>query len=335
MLVACASHFWFDIGLVTFLAAAVALSILSKVMSDATEQLARYTGQRIAGFINVALSNLPELIIIFVAVRANMIGLVQAGIVGSIVGNLLLVMGCSIYFGCRKNGTLEFNADTATLFINQFVLVGVTLFLPSLFGSRIPEHRQQLFSNLLALMLAGAYVYYYVLSLRDPRFREIEEQSLELNHRWSKRFSTVALTTAAILAFVMSGYLVDEVEGVAKTFGFSESFLGFIVLPFLGNIAGHAVAVVAAVKRMTELSLSISVGAASQVGMIVAPAAVLFGAMTGNPVSLNFMGLPLDLLVITFIAAYVVLRDNRWNINEGVMLIAMYVAMVIAFGFCQ
>src|SRR3989344_1129082 len=160
---------------VTFCASALALIILSKLMGDATEQLTEHIGQGLAGFFNVTLSNLAELIIIFVAVRSNMIELVQAGIVGSMIGNLLLVMGLSIYVGCRKNGSLSFNPQLGTLLINQLFLVSVTLLLPTLFADRIPANRQGTFSYLLAAMLVGAYIYYYCLSLSDKRFEKVDE----------------------------------------------------------------------------------------------------------------------------------------------------------------
>ena len=269
---------------VTFCASALALIILSKLMGDATEQLTEHIGQGLAGFFNVTLSNLAELIIIFVAVRSNMIELVQAGIVGSMIGNLLLVMGLSIYVGCRKNGSLSFNPQLGTLLINQLFLVSVTLLLPTLFADRIPANRQGTFSYLLAAML------------------------VEL--------------------------LVGEVEHVARVLELSPAFIGFIIVPLLGNIAEHMVGVVAAYKKMTELSLTMSVGSASQVGMVVAPCAVLFGYLTGNPITLNFTGLPIQLLVISIVGAIVVLRDSEWHKSEGVMMIALYAVIVIAFMFC-
>src|SRR3989338_5422496 len=157
--VAFLSHHVFHNPSLTFAASALALIGLSKLLGDATESLSYYVGENFAGFVNVSLSNLAELIIIFAAVRSNLIGLVQAGIVGSIVGNLLLVMGMSIYFGCRKHGTLTYSSETASLFINQFFLVAVTLMLPTLFNSGIPEARHQVFSYVLSAMLVAAYLY--------------------------------------------------------------------------------------------------------------------------------------------------------------------------------
>ncbi len=332
--VALAGHH-FNQPLITFFSSALALIGLSKILGDATEEFAHHVGEKVAGFVNVTLSNLAELIIVFAAVRSNLISLVQAGIVGSIIGNLLFVMGLSIYFGCRKNGALKFNPQTAALFINQFFIVATTLMLPTIFNGHIPEARHQVFSYILAIMLVLSYVYYYWVSLKDKRHDPVDRQASQLENSLSKGQSVVILIVAAAGAFFMSEFLVKEVEHITHTLGVSEAFIGFILLPFLGNISEHAVAITAARKKMTELSLAISVGSASQVGMVVAPAAVLFGFILGNPVTLYFAQLPLALLVISLVGAFLVLRDNEWNLSEGVMLIALYCALVFAFVFTQ
>ncbi|MEK7584346.1 MAG: hypothetical protein AAB490_03805 [Patescibacteria group bacterium] len=332
MLAAFGGRYLLGAPFVTFSASALALILLSKLMGDATEQLTQYVGQGVAGFFNVTLSNLAELIIIFVAVRSNLVELVQAGIVGSMIGNLLLVMGLSIYVGTRKNGSMPFQPALGMLLVNQLYLVSVTLLLPTLFADRIPQERQNAFSYLLAAMLVGAYIYYYRLSLTDQRFEKIDEQRLTFH--WSKRFSIGVLIATAVGAFLMSELLVGEVEHVAHTLDLSAAFIGFIILPLLGNLAEHMIGVIAAYKKMTELSLTISVGSASQVGMVVAPCAVLFGYLTGNPITLNFTGLPIQLLGISIVGAIVVLRDSAWHKSEGIMLIALYAAIVIAFMFC-
>ena len=131
----------------------------------------------------------------------------------------------------------------------------------------------------------------------------------------------------------MSELLVGEIEPVATTLGWSPMFVGFIILPLLGNIAEHQVAVRAAWQNRPELSLAIAVGSASQVGMIVAPCAVLFGLLLGQPVTLYFAALPLGALLVSLAGGYLVLRDNQWNVNEGIMLVALYAAMVMAFWF--
>ncbi|TSC82093.1 MAG: Ca2+:H+ antiporter [Parcubacteria group bacterium Gr01-1014_20] len=333
MATAYASHYLFHLPILTFFASAAALIFLSKVLGDATEHLSDHLGGQLAGLINVTLSNLAELIIIYVAVSKNMIDLVQAGIAGSIMGNLLLVMGMSIYVGCRKNGLLTYNQAMAWLQLKMLFLVCATLFLPTLFNEHISEVGQVDLSYILALMLPCAYVYFYRLSMTDKRFKEVREQSEKMDGTWSTGFSFFVIILAGIGAFLMSELLVGEVESVAPSLGLSTGFVGFILIPILGNIAEHFVAVVAARKGMTELSLSIAVGSASQVGMVVAPAAVLFGVICGNPVTLHFAGLPLGAVIATFFATLLVLHDDKWEISEGVMLLALYFAIMVCFLF--
>lgn len=335
IVVAVASRLLFHASVAVFISSAAALVILSKFLGDATEALSHHVGEQLAGLLNVTLSNLAEIIIIFVAIRAGLIELVQASIVGSIIGNLLLVLGLSIYLGCKKHGTMEFSHDTAILFINQLFLVSGTLMLPTIFGERIPAERQQTLSYWLAGMLVIAYVYFYRLSLVDKRFRVITKQVDQLNLHWSRRSALTVLATCAAGAFFMSELLVNEVDAVGLHFGISKFFMGFVLVPFLGNIAERSVAIMAAKKRLTELSLSVSIGSAAQVAMIIAPAAVLFGALCGNPVTLHFADLPLAALVMSSVLAFVVLHDGKWNINEGAMLIAFYGALVLCFFFAR
>ncbi len=333
MAVAAASHAMLHNATVIFLSSAVALVLLSKYMGDATEHLSGYVGERTAGFLNVSLGNLAELIIIYVAVSENQIDLVQAGIVGSIMGNILLTMGASIYLGCRRNGTLYLNHDEAVLLINQFFLVGGTLMLPTFFQGVVPEHNLLPLSYTLAIMLVAAYLYYHVLSVRDPRFKAIARGQVPMDNTWSRNRSVTVLVACSIGAFGMSKLLVGEVDAITQGWGVSRLFIGFIVLPLLGNIAERSIAIIAARKKMVELSLAISIGSASQVGMIIAPGAVLFGWMTGNAVTLSFTHLPLAALVLSLVAGYLVLQDDRWNVNEGIMLLAFYGAIVTAFFF--
>ena len=309
------------------------LVFLSKILGDATEQLSHYLGERVAGLVNVTLSNLAELIIIYVAVRENMIELVQAGIAGSIIGNLLLVMGASVWWGCHRHRILKYNFQMASLQIKMLFIVCVTLMIPTLLNNYIPAASQTTLSYPLAFMLVGSYLYYYWLSSRDPRFAEVKSQAEKLDRVWSKWLAAAVLVASAIGVFLMGEILVGEIRVVAPKLHLSEKFVGFILLPLLGNIAEHFVAVVAAGKGMAELSLSIAVGSASQVGMVVAPAAVLFGYLSGNPVTLHFAHLPLGALIVAFFSAYIVLRDDEWEKSEGVMLLALYFALALGFYF--
>ncbi|MFA6588577.1 MAG: hypothetical protein WCT08_05960 [Patescibacteria group bacterium] len=328
-------RFFLNSSEVNFISSAISLIFISKLLGEATQHLARYLGQKKAGLLNVTLSNLPEIIIIYAAIRANQIELVQGGIVGSIIGNLLLVLGFSIILGCKKNGTMKFQASTGTYFITQLMVVGVTLLLPSLFANRIPVGNQQIFSNLLSYVLIVVYLCYFLFFLDKERMGVVNEQAEKMDGTWSKKASLATLIIMTAAAYWQSENLVMEVEAVSQSLNISKAMIGFIILPVLGNIAEHVSAIMSARKGLIELSLAISVGSASQVGMIVAPLAVILGTLTGNPITLNFAGLPFGLLAISLVATYIVLRDNKWNMIEGIMLIVLYFNMTLAFFFAQ
>ncbi len=333
--IALVSRFVLNQPMLTVGSAAIALIPLNTYMNRSTDHLAHRTGQKKAGFISVTLSNLPELIFIFLALQANLHMMVLGGIIGSISGTLLLVMGIAIIVGCHKHGTLPLNQHTSSLFINQFFLMAVILFLPSLFESHISANRQIPMSYLFGSMLFITYILFFFMSRSDERTEMIGEQSQQLKHHWSvlRSVSTLALTTAG--SITMCKLITDDVEAVATASGISQAAIGFVIAPTLMNVSEHLIAVSAAYKRMTELSMALTVGSASQVGMVVAPCAVLFGYLIGNPFTLNFTGMPFGVLLISLIGTYLVLRDNRWTMSEGVMLLGLYLAMIIAFAFTQ
>jgi Ca2+:H+ antiporter len=333
MVVAAASHFAFPQAAVIFIASAGALVILSRYIGEATEQLSLHLGESMAGFVNVTLSNLAELIIVFAAVRAGLIELVQANIVGSIIGNLLLVMGFAIYFGCRKHGQLHLNAVAVAAYLKQLFLVLVAVSALSAFNGAMSPERQLGASYVIALLLVALYAWFFFHIRKSTKLNTIDAQAHQVQKHWSKVQSYLALLGAAAGAVCMSELMVGEIEPFSQSMGISPVLLGYIVLPMLGNLAEHYVAIESAMKQMPDLSMAISVGSASQVGLVVVPAAVLFGLITGHPVTLLFTGLPVYVLFVSFIAAYLTLHNNMWEIEEGVMLLAIYTILAVICGF--
>lgn len=327
--VALTSHHFMQVPILSFCSAMLALFCLSKFLGEGVEQMSLYVGESLAGLLQAFIGNLAELVIIFMAIKANLLDLVQADIVGSIIGNLLLVTGLSIYLACRKHGTLEFNSDIGGLFMNQFYLVMFVLMSPTILNGKLALPHW--YSGALSIILVTAYLYYLRLSRKDKRFKPIKEQSQKVTQHWSKNFSLRVIVICSIGVVLNSELLVDEVSNVATSLHFSQALIGFIILPLVGNLAENLVAVHAARKGMVELSLSVSVGSASQVGMIVAPCAVLFGLLTGNYFTLSFTIVPLFFLLGSIGGIILVLHDHKWNINEGVMLLVMYVVML---SFC-
>jgi len=331
--VANASYFALPNATVIFLASAGALVILSRYIGEGTEQLSLHLGESMAGFVNVTLSNLAELIIVFAAVRANLIELVQANIIGSVIGNLLLVMGFSIYFGCRKNGTLKLNATAVGAYLKQLFLVLVAVSALSAFDGAVPAENQRGASYVIAVLLVALYAWFFFHVRNTMKLHAVDVQAAQGEVHWSKSTSYIVLIAAAAGAVWMSELMIGEIESFSDSIGISPKLLGYIVLPMLGNLAEHYVAIEAALKKKAELSMAISVGSASQVGLVVVPAAVLFGWITGNSVTLLFAGLPVYVLFVSFVAAYITLRNYEWELDEGVMLLAIYAIFAIICAF--
>jgi Ca2+:H+ antiporter len=324
-----------QISLLTFATSGLSLAIFSRYSGMATEELVKYLGQRLAGLVNVTLSNLPELIIIFVAILHNKTELVQGGIIGSMIGNLLLVLGFSIVVGCKRNGTMRLDKGTVSFFLVEIVIVGVVYFCFSVAsGMMLPEKRQTC-NLILAILFVVGYFGFMIFLPPKERLQAVNEQAEKLDHRWPWQTAVAVLTGSVVGTLGMSHLMIGEVEAVSKTLGWSQQFMGMVVVPFMGNIAEHSVAVTAAYKKLTDLSMAISLGSATQVGMVVAPVAVLFGLLTGKPVMLYFPLFAGVFLVGAVVCVVIVLRDNLWSLREGYMLLFIMSAITTLLYFIQ
>ncbi|MDD5040417.1 MAG: hypothetical protein PHY34_04690 [Patescibacteria group bacterium] len=322
-----ASVFW----IIKFLASSISLMILSIYLGDMTENLAYWVGEKYAALIYVTFGNITEAIIISSTVKAGLIDVVQGNIIGSIIGNLLLVNGASIYFGCRRHGTLTFNSETGEALVQQLLFIGTVLFLPTLFADHIQKVNMQYLSYVQAVVLIGMYVYYFFASGKSKRIANHATQHTLLQNPWPLWKILVVLAVCSFTTWGMSELLVSSIKPMTTVFHLSEKFMGFMMMPLLGNITEHLAAIRMARRNLTELSLGISVGSASQVGMIIAPWAVICGFVTGHPVTLFFPGLPLGILVISVVHSYFVLRDNRLTKNEGITQLALYCLLFVGF----
>jgi Ca2+:H+ antiporter len=320
-----------------FLFSALAIVPLADLIGEATEELAIHTGPRLGGLLNATLGNAAELIITIFAIREGLNQLVIASITGSIIGNLLLVMGLALFLGGIKNGTQKFDRAHAGLNATLMILAIVALVVPSLFNAAFTtgSPRQLQLSEEVAvvmIVLYGLSVYYsFTHGGGDPHAHPEEEPH---KPRWSIRFSVGLLTAATIGIVFMSEFLVGAVNHVSETIGLTQLFIGIIVIPMVGNIAEHLVAVEVAYKNKMELSLAISIGSSLQIALFVAPVLVFLSLIFGDPnTPLLLVFTPYELIVLVaaaVITAFVAL-DGESNWLEGVMLLAVYLIIAIAF----
>jgi Ca2+:H+ antiporter len=325
--------------IVIFILAALGIIPLADLIGEATEEIAHHTGPKIGGLLNATLGNAAELIITILAIQAGLLDLVKASIVGSIIGNLLLVMGLSLLLGGLKHGLQKFDARTAGLNATLLILAVVALVVPSLFDVAISSNKAAEFglSEGVALVMIILYVLTLVYSFRhqgeEPAGAVTREAAVEEHHsKWSIRTAAIILIVTTIGIVFLSEALVGAVEHVTATIGLSEFFIGIIVIPLVGNIAEHLVAVQVAMKNKMELSMAVSVGSSLQVALFVAPVLVFITlVMTGQPLLLVFSSFELIAIFATVLVTAFIALDGESNWLEGAMLLAVYIILAIAF----
>jgi Ca2+:H+ antiporter len=320
---------------------------LAGLMGEATEALAVHTGPRLGGLLNATLGNAAELIITIMAIREgilnpaineHMLELVRASLTGSIVGNILLVLGLSVLVGGLRHGTQKFDRSHAGTNATMLMLAVAALIIPSIFSHSIEVANHDAVEY-LSLGVAGVMMVLYVLALIYQLRRsgdhtlddgEYAAAKLEAPH-WSvaKSLTVLLIATAAIVW--MSELLVGTVEHVVLEIGITEFFLGIIIVPLIGNVAEHLVAVTVAAKNQMELSLAISVGSSLQIALFVAPLLVFVSLLMGNPLTLVFNQFELIALMAAVLIAGLVSLDGESNWLEGAMLLAIYVIIALAF----
>jgi Ca2+:H+ antiporter len=315
---------------------ALGLIPLAKVIGDATEELAIYTGPKVGGLLNATLGNAAELIITIFALQAGLLDLVRASITGSIIGNLLLVLGASIFAGGWKFGIQKFDRRTASINATLAVLAVVALAIPSLFDRAVREHpnSELLFSEGVALVLIVLYGLNILYSFRAKPGEETEAVvHEEETGRWSLPFTAIVLVGATVVTALVSETLVGAVEPVVESMGLTEFFVGLIIIPIVGNIAEHVVAIQVALKNKMELSLAVSLGSSLQIALFVAPVLVFISLLFDNRLLLVFNDFELIILFGAALIAALIALDGESNWLEGAMLIAVYLIAALAFYF--
>lgn len=327
---------WGD--MVIFVSSALAIIPIAGILGEATEALAEKTGPRIGGLLNASLGNLAELIITLIAINAGRMALVKASIIGSILGNLLFVLGLSLLFGGLKHGMQKFDRNRVSVDATMLIMAAIVISVPSMFNELIEPNFAKV--EMLSLTTAAVVLLLYVLSiiftLRQPASEETHAPAIEPTHAgpgWSTRVALAVMGGAVVGLAVMSEFLVGSLDVVTETFGLSEFFVGIIIVPLIGNVAEHMVAVQVAVKDQMDLSLSIALGSSLQIALLVAPLLVFISLAMGNPMTLEFNHPELIAMVAASIIAAWVANDGRSNWLEGAMLLVVYAMLALGFYF--
>jgi Ca2+:H+ antiporter len=336
---------------VLFFTSAAGVIPTAALMGRATEELAARAGPGIGGLLNVTFGNAPELIIALFALEAGLHEVVKASIIGSIIGNILLVMGASMFIGGLGRDRQVFSRTTATAQSSMLLLAVVALAMPAIFelveGKGLPgpgaerivfDSTVEQLSLAVALVLMLSYVAGLVFSLRTHRdlFNPPGSGHDEHEHGepWSVRRSVAALAIAGIAVGVMSEILVGSISEAAGTIGLTEFFVGAIVVAIVGNAAEHWVAVLVARKDKMDLAVNISIGSSAQIALFVAPVLVLASFVLGpGPMPLVFNGFELGAVFLAVLIASHVTNEGESNWFEGLQLLAVYAVLALAFAF--
>ena len=329
----------------TFAVSAVAIGGLAYTLGHATEQLGAAAGPRVGGILNATVGNVGEIIIAGFLIASGELEVVKASITGSIVGNLLLVLGASLLVGGLKNGIQRYDAQATGMNAASLMLATIGLIVPATFAALShagPEtgSGSPVFFNLEALSVGvavmllltyGAQLWFYFSTPETTA--PGERDPTEEHAAWSARRSLAVLMGSAAALTVVSEILVHSLDPMVEAVGINRFFVGIILIPLIGNLAEHVVGVTLAYKNKMDFSLVTSLGSATQIALFAAPVLVFFGLIVGQPLTLVFT--PLEVVAVgggVLIAAYIAL-DGQSNWIEGLQLISVYIILAIAFFF--
>jgi Ca2+:H+ antiporter len=348
-----------------FLCAALAVVALAKFTGQATEEIAALTGPTIGGLVNATFGNATELVLGLVALRAGLVEVVKASITGAIISNLLLVAGLAMLLGGIKFREQSFRPEVARMNASVMNLAVVALILPSVVtyaDANLGEISIQELSTAVALVLLVVYgltllfslkTHSYLYSIHEAEAAEEEAaarlapnpvlqaegsipQILTASSEQSRLWPWVlALLGLTVLVALESELLVDTLETALEQLQVTPLFMGVILLPIIGNAAEHATAITVALKNKMDLSFSVALGSTMQIALFVAPLLVLAGSLLGQPMNFNFGPVELVAIAVSVLLVNSVTGDGRSNWLEGLLLLATYAILGIAFFFLE
>lgn len=349
----------------------LAIVPLASILAFATEELAEHVGETIGGLLNATFGNAVELIVSIIALKENQVRIVQASMLGSILSNLLLVLGCCFIAGGVTRVQQTFNQTVAQTMSSLMVLATSSLLIPAAFHATIPAPKKKQgfpepdlpydarilsLSRGASVMLLIVYILYLVFQLKTHKAL-FEEQSSEADDglitaslaeeqagvapdamhskEGVQHLSVVSaiaiLTLATVFVSICADYLVGSIDSIVESSGLSKTFLGLIVIPIVGNAAEHVTAIIVAMKDKMDLAIGVAVGSSLQIALFVTPLMVLVGWVLNTPMSLYFSTFETAVLLVSVLISNLVILDGELNWLEGAMLLSTYLIIALAF----
>jgi Ca2+:H+ antiporter len=319
---------------IMFMLTCISIVPLAGYLGNATEEIAAYTGPKFGGFLNATFGNATELIITFFAIKAGLFDVVKASLAGSVLGNILLVLGCSIFFGGLKHKELKYDAQLGTFTATMLLFAVIGLAIPAVFTSKVSEElissKYESFSVITSVILLSIYVIGLIYSFRSQKDLYGVEHAEDIDSKWSLPVSITILGVATVLIAILSELLVESIEPMTKAAGISEMFVGIILIPIVGNAAEHSTAVIMALKNKMDIAIEIAVGSSLQIALFVIPVAVLI-SLFFTPMSIMFKPIELFLFGSSVFIANQVVKAGRTNWMEGLKLISIYIIAAVGF----
>ena len=326
-------YVWKPSPLIIFGLAALGIIPLAGVLGEATDDLASHLGQGLGGLLNATMGNATELIIAIFALRAGHTEVVKASLSGSIIGNILLVLGLSVLVGGWGRERQKFSRQAAavnstTMFIGVVALVIPAVFAWSIFG-QLREHDRLI--EKMSLWTSGVLIVVYLLNLFFSFGTHADKRKQSEVSERSVAASLLSLGLATVLIGILSELLVAQIDATRQALGLSELFLGVVVIAIIGNAAEHASAVFFAAEDKMDLTLGIAIGSSVQIALLVAPVLVFYSWMIHKPMSLLFVPLEMIGIALAVIIMDMISSDGETTWFEGVQLLAVYIIMAAAF----
>lgn len=314
-----------------FFLAAIAIIFAAGFLGKATESVAHYAGERLGGFLNATFGNAAELIIAIFLVKDGLFDVVKASITGSIIGNMLLVLGLSVLVGGLKYKEQVFNVKLAGHNASLMLLAVIALFVPASFAKSFTTKEVTQLSIIVSIILIVAYLLWLFFSMVTHK-NELSDEIIEHGEAaWSKGTSILFLIIATLMVAFDSEWLVGTLESFTHQFGFSELFVGAFLIAIVGNAAEHSAAVIMARKNKIGVAVEIAIGSSLQIALFVAPVLVLASFFLGKTMDLVFTSFELVAIGVSAFIAKSISRDGSTNWFEGVLLLTVYLILGIAF----
>lgn len=327
----------------------LAIVPLAAILANATEELADKAGSTIGGLLNATFGNAVELIVSVIALREGQVRIVQASMLGSLLSNLLLVLGFCFVFGGYNRVQQTFNQTAAQTMSSLLAISCASLLIPAAFRATIPHSKKDIIvddkilalSRGTAIILLIVYVLFLIFqlgshhSLFEQQEQETDEVISQISQKPKRSLSIKSALTflliSTVIVSICADFLVGTIDNIVESTGLSKTFIGLIIIPIVGNAAEHVTSVMVAMKNKMDLALGVAIGSSLQIALFVTPFMVLVGWAIGVPMSLNFSTFETATLFISIFLSNYLILDGESNWLEGCMSIAMYLLIAIAF----